>query len=182
MIESLEARKLLSASWYVATNGNDHNAGTLAAPFQTIQHAASLAKPGDTVLIRGGTYHEKVTPARSGTAALPITYQAYNNEVVTVSGADPVTSWSLNGGSVYKSLNTFTVGVGFNQVFVDGAVMTEARWPNTGPDLLHPTLGTVSSVSKSIPPFGSLYSDTATFKVTNLPGAIDAWKGATIHF
>ncbi|HEX4793935.1 MAG TPA: right-handed parallel beta-helix repeat-containing protein [Humisphaera sp.] len=182
MIEILEARTLLSTSWYVAANGNDHNAGTLAAPFQTIQHAAGLARPGDAVLIRGGTYHEKVTPARSGTAAAPITYQAYNNEVVTVSGADAITSWSLNGGSVYKSPNTFTVGVGFNQVFVDGTAMTEARWPNTGPDLLHPTLGTISSVSQSITPFGSLYSATATFKVTNLPGGVDAWKGATIQF
>ena len=41
---------------YVAVNGDDSNAGTLAAPLQTVQRAVDLAQPGDTIFIRGGTY------------------------------------------------------------------------------------------------------------------------------
>jgi len=36
---------------YVAPTGNDANAGTLLAPWRTIQHAANVAAPGTTVLV-----------------------------------------------------------------------------------------------------------------------------------
>ena len=61
-IESLEGRRLLTA-WYVATTGIASNNGTLAHPFATIQQAANVAEPGDTVNIFGGTYRETVVPA-----------------------------------------------------------------------------------------------------------------------
>ncbi|NJM06617.1 DUF1565 domain-containing protein [Candidatus Gracilibacteria bacterium] len=40
----------------VAPNGNNANPGSTAAPFRTIQHAASVAEPGDTVVVRAGDY------------------------------------------------------------------------------------------------------------------------------
>jgi len=48
------------AEYYVATTGSDANAGTLAEPFATIQHAADVMEPGDTCYIRGGVYRETV--------------------------------------------------------------------------------------------------------------------------
>jgi hypothetical protein len=45
-----------AASWYVATNGNDNNAGTLASPFKTLTAAIEAANPGDDILLRGGNY------------------------------------------------------------------------------------------------------------------------------
>jgi hypothetical protein len=42
--------------FFVAVNGNDANAGTKQFPLLTIQKAQSLASPGDTVYVRGGTY------------------------------------------------------------------------------------------------------------------------------
>ena len=47
---------LVAAEFYVAPNGSDAAAGTKAAPFATIQRSQQSAAPGDTVLIRGGTY------------------------------------------------------------------------------------------------------------------------------
>src|SRR5688500_8886051 len=92
--QPLEGRVLLS-TYYVATNGDDANPGTaLDQPLKTIQEAAERARAGDTVLVRGGTYRETIKPARSGTADDPITFRPYNDEAVTVSGADPVTGWS----------------------------------------------------------------------------------------
>src|SRR5687768_8382261 len=97
--EFLEPRLLL-ASWYVALTGSNTNPGTLAAPFRHIQRAASVAQPGDTVFVRAGTYRETVRPAKSGTETARITFKPYNNESVTISGADLVKSWSVNGGKV----------------------------------------------------------------------------------
>jgi hypothetical protein len=45
---------LRAVDYYVATDGSDSNAGTLLAPFATIQHAATVLSPGDTCYIRGG--------------------------------------------------------------------------------------------------------------------------------
>ncbi len=45
-----------AATWYVATNGNDNNAGTLSSPFKTLTAAIEAANPGDDILLRGGNY------------------------------------------------------------------------------------------------------------------------------
>lgn len=52
----LAAGRLAAAEFFVAPQGDDRQAGTLAAPFATIQRAQAAAAPGDTVFIRGGTY------------------------------------------------------------------------------------------------------------------------------
>src|SRR5688500_9014705 len=140
-VEALEQRTLLS-SYYVSTGGVDTNPGSLEQPLRTIQQAANRAQPGDTVFVRGGTYRETVKPARSGTSAARITFKPYNNESVTVSGADVVSGWSLHGGSVYKASQEWDLGLGKNQVFVDGQMMTEARWPNTTLDVSRPVKAT----------------------------------------
>ena len=171
--EALESRTLLS-TYYVATSGSDAADGSLSAPFRTIQQAAERAEPGDTVLVRGGTYRETVTPARSGTSSARITYKPYPGERVTVSGADRVNGWSLNGGSVYKAPQGWDLGLGRNQVFVDGRMMVEARWPNTTLDVSRPKKSTFDDVSAS--------SSRATIEDSALTQSDGFWDGATNHF
>ena len=55
------AEFVAASSYYVATNGNDANPGTLSQPWRTIQKAANTVSAGDTVYIREGTYNEYVT-------------------------------------------------------------------------------------------------------------------------
>jgi len=90
------------AEVYVSPAGSDENSGTQAAPFATIQKAASLMKAGDTCIVRGGTYHETVTPAASGEPDKPITFRAAEGETVTVSGAEAVTGWAKHQGAVWR--------------------------------------------------------------------------------
>lgn len=52
----LPASSLLAATFYVAPNGDNANSGSIDAPFATILRAQESVAPGDTVLIRGGTY------------------------------------------------------------------------------------------------------------------------------
>src|ERR1022692_2931904 len=97
--------RIEAAEYYVSPAGSDTAPGTLSQPFQTIQAAATLAAPGDTVYIRAGVYRETVTPRNSGTQNAPITYMPYNGESVTVSGADviPASSWVLSSGNIYQA-------------------------------------------------------------------------------
>ncbi|HWE04723.1 MAG TPA: carbohydrate-binding protein [Tepidisphaeraceae bacterium] len=129
-IEWLESRTLLSNTWYVATTGSNSNPGTVGAPFKTIQFAADQAKAGDSVDVFGGVYHETVTLHNSGTASAPIIFQPYENQNVTIDGADPITGWTASGASTYTAAMPENLGAGNNQIFVDNQMMTEARWPN----------------------------------------------------
>lgn len=57
--------------------GDDRNDGlSKEKPLRTIQRAADLVNPGDTVRIAPGVYFETVELARGGTAAQPITFLA----------------------------------------------------------------------------------------------------------
>jgi hypothetical protein len=44
-----------AATYYVATDGDDANPGTIGQPLATIQKAQEFVSPGDTVYVRGGT-------------------------------------------------------------------------------------------------------------------------------
>lgn len=87
---SLAATAAFGGTWYVATNGSDTNAGTLAAPFATINKGVSkLDNPGDLLYIRGGTYNQLVTVWDvHGSSSLPIYLSPYNNETVVIDGAN----------------------------------------------------------------------------------------------
>jgi hypothetical protein len=51
-----------AAELHVAVSGKDDNPGTKDAPLRTIQRAADLAQPGDTITVHAGTYRERVNP------------------------------------------------------------------------------------------------------------------------
>jgi hypothetical protein len=44
--------------YYVAPGGSDDDDGSIDHPWATVEHAGRTAGPGDTVLVRGGTYDE----------------------------------------------------------------------------------------------------------------------------
>jgi len=75
-------------TFYVAPDGKDSNEGrSRDSAFQSVQHAADLANPGDTILIAGGEYEGTVRIRNTGTPDKPITFRAIAGEKVLFHGA-----------------------------------------------------------------------------------------------
>ena len=79
--------------YYVSPNGSDGNTGTINAPIRSIDIALGKTLPGDTVLVRAGTYHEKVAFPGSGRLNKFISLKAYPGEVPVIDG----TGLSISG-------------------------------------------------------------------------------------
>ena len=168
--EILEQRQLLSAIWFVSPSGSNNNPGTYVAPFQTIQHAASVANSGDAVDIETGTYREQVTPAHSGVA-----FQAYEGESVTISGADPISGWTPYSGDVYQVPMSWDLDEGNNEVFVNGSAINEAVFPNSGVgDFSNPTTLSMQKVKL-------IGDDAAVIYNSALNQSANSWTGAIIN-
>ena len=118
--------------------------------------------------------------AHSGTSSAPITFQPYRSEQVTVTGLDVVNSgWSPYSGSIYST----SLSGGASQLFVNGQMMTEARWPDTKAgslyyamnNPLYATNASISTVSMQSPP------TLSTITSSTLAGTPDGtWNGATL--
>ncbi len=78
------------ATYYVATNGNDANSGTIALPWRTVAFAVATMNPGDTTYVRGGLYNEAlIWFKKSGTQAAPIKLLNYSGEAPIIHFIDP---------------------------------------------------------------------------------------------
>lgn len=66
--------------------GNDASAGTATRPWRTIAKAARSAEPGDTVLVRSGTYKEWIDVLVSGADGAWITFKPDAGAQVTIQG------------------------------------------------------------------------------------------------
>ena len=71
-----------------APGAADTNPGTEEKPFKTVQHAADVAKPGDTVFVMAGRYDERVKVTTSGAEGRPITLRAMPRRSAVVGGFD----------------------------------------------------------------------------------------------
>jgi hypothetical protein len=100
-----------ATTWYVATNGSDSNSGSSSAPFKTIQKAANVVNPGDTVIVRNGTYSNSsvsgsgsklIVVSRGGTSSAWVTFKSENKWGAVIDGLNNTTweAWSLKANYV----------------------------------------------------------------------------------
>lgn len=138
-------------TYFVAKTGSNKNDGSEALPFLTISHAAKLAQPGDTVVVRAGVYREAIDPPRGGTSDTNrITYKAAENEHVVITGSERVKGWKKVNESVWRLTlpNSFFGGYNPYQTkiagdwFIDngrnhhtGAVYVDGHWLWEAPNL-----------------------------------------------
>jgi hypothetical protein len=67
-------------TFYVAPDGSDSNPGSVDAPWQTLTHAFEQMDPGETLVVRGGTYVGDFVYNRVGTSEHPIMIKAFPGE------------------------------------------------------------------------------------------------------
>jgi len=89
-----------SATYYVATNGNDNNLGTIGSPFATWEKLNSVLQAGDIAYIRGGTYRS----ARSGSATYHVRFTGLNGTV-----NDTIKIWAYPGEHPILNLDNIVV-------------------------------------------------------------------------
>jgi hypothetical protein len=116
-------------TWYVAPTGNDSNAGTSSAPFLTIQRAANLVNPGDTVIVEDGVYtgvgtgtscalstsRPVVCLSRAGSSSAWVTFKARNRGKAIVDGQNNTSTHGFRflSGANYIRIEGFQIrGVG----------------------------------------------------------------------
>jgi hypothetical protein len=73
-------------TYYVAPGGSDSAAGTMAAPFRTMEKAANVANGGDVVYLRDGVYPPENFNAEGG-AGSPVVFMAAPGEHPILDGA-----------------------------------------------------------------------------------------------
>ena len=99
-----------------AASSAPHPDGSESAPFRTIGMAASLAMPGDTVLVHDGVYRESVDPANGGIDDYArIVYAAAPGEHPVIKGSEPVSGWRrCDGTDVWSVTVPNSLFAGFN--------------------------------------------------------------------
>ncbi|MBR1683692.1 MAG: right-handed parallel beta-helix repeat-containing protein [Clostridia bacterium] len=88
---------------YVDKHARRSGMGTKAYPFQRIQEAANIARPGDEIIVAPGTYREYVNPKHAGTEENRIVYRSQEPLAATITGAEKLKNWKQEEGSVWSA-------------------------------------------------------------------------------
>jgi hypothetical protein len=96
-------------TYYVATDGDDRNGGLdREHAFRNIRRAADEVKPGDTVVVAGGIYYERVRMRATGAQGAPITFRAAAGERVELNGQEMTLNTAfVSGGKSHLRFDGF---------------------------------------------------------------------------
>ena len=117
-MERLEPRRLLAATYYVNVAGlggapSDNNTGSIDHPLATLLAALDRAGPGDSIVLRGGTYstangNGPISFNKGGLPGEPLTIEAYPGEQPIIDLGQPVQWQSVSPGLWYGILPAAT--------------------------------------------------------------------------
>lgn len=159
-----------SDTYYVATDGNDDNAGTIDAPLATVEAALDKIAyaGGGAIVLRGGIYQLtkpiRVSGAHSGTAISPTFITAYEGETVRFTSGV-----SLDGAS-FKTVD---------QAIADGLITSHEK------DRLNQFTEN-NSKNVYVMPFPKSYYNyggmlTSSLYIDGAESLIARWPNATAH-
>ena len=181
-------------TYYVATNGNNNNPGTISQPWLTWQKAFSTAQAGDTVFFRGGVYpisrtngqgigmdprYPQLGGGYDGTRENPICYFNYPGETPILDCQAAVTTAINNRGifiqtldhTIFRGLTIRNVRQNFSNTVAHGI---EIYWSNNV-HFINCTVHNIGGVGIGI-------SDNDTIYLTNCDAynccdSLSAFKG-----
>lgn len=115
LLSCLTVGEVSAATYYVAKTGNDSNVGSATAPFKTIQKAAAIVNPGDTVIVKDGTYTDTYAPGyllyltRGGNASNWITFKSETKWGAVLDGQNTAECVSFTRYSSYIRIENFEI-------------------------------------------------------------------------
>jgi len=118
-------------TYYLANAGDDAQSGrSPEAAWRTLARAREVARAGDTILLRRGDIFREGADF-SGKETAGMTFSAWGPQDApnpVISGGVPITGWQPHGNGIYVA----SVDGPIEHLFVDGKLMTIARYPNSG--------------------------------------------------
>ena len=107
-------------TYYVSPSGSDLNTGSETQPFKTIQKAADVVNPGDTVLVEDGVYQGNkpcagtvavVCLSRGGNSTAPVTFRSRNRHGAQIQGQVGLNNegWYFLSGANYVTVDGFDI-------------------------------------------------------------------------
>jgi hypothetical protein len=125
--------------WFVNVNAPREGDGSQLRPFRKIGDAATLAQPGDEVIVAPGIYREYVDPAKGGTEEARIIYRSETPLGAVITGAEEVKNWVPYAGntwvcripnSLFGAYNPYTTLIGGDWYFAPQVRHTGAVYLN----------------------------------------------------
>ena len=121
--------------FFVASNGNDNNSGTIAKPFQSpaaaIEKAISLSGKDAIIEIRNGVYHLDKTIVITAAAyqLKSLTIRGYKNENVVMSGTQKISpQWQSYKNGILQA--PIALAEKPDRLLMNGINLPMARYPN----------------------------------------------------
>jgi hypothetical protein len=90
--------------------------GYPAVPLASLAKACAIARPGETIVLRGGVYREVLAPKNDG-----VTVRAMKGEKVNISGADVIEGWNREADGHWSA----PLAAAPQQILRDGRPWTE---------------------------------------------------------
>jgi hypothetical protein len=123
---ALTNQSIQGKTYFVATDGNNSNAGTFLAPVLSIATAVGKASAGDTIYMRGGTYtlNASISISKSGSSATSrMLLWAYPGErpLLDFSAESTGTRGLQLSGSYWHIKGISEKGAGDNGLYISGA-------------------------------------------------------------
>ena len=123
---------LFATNYYLSNAGNDANTGiTISSPWASIDKLNTVVfQPGDSILFSSGNvFSGQLTINANGSELQPLVIATYGgSDPAIISGAKPVSGWTIYSGNIYKA----TFAVTPSQFFINQQPLLLARFPNSG--------------------------------------------------
>jgi len=114
--------------FYVSSSGSDDNPGlSKDKPLKTLAKAAEKVAPGDKILLRHGDVFRESVAVKTKNIELNA-YGPADEDLPAVSGSVEITGWQPYKDKIYVAKADADLGY----LFVNGKMMTIARYPNAG--------------------------------------------------
>ena len=166
----------MPTEFHVATTGSDAADGSKGHPLRTINHAAQLAHPGDTVIVHVGEYREWVQPLRGGLSdRRRVTYTVAPGDQVVIKGSERLTGWTPVAGHVWSAAVPNAMFGDFNPF----AVEVDGDW------IVYPAASSPKNHLGEVYLNGTSFYEVASRDVVFDPPLrrqmVDDWTGVTVE-